>query len=316
MNNAALKIIPTASDLVNAMCVVLYIRYSCTGQNEQTVEGQIRICKEYAERLGYTVVGIYIDKAKTGTNDNRPDFQKMISQASSGAFQYILVYKFDRFARNRVDSMMYKARLKKDYGIRVLSATEPVSDDEGGEIYEMFLEWNDEKYSQRLSKRIRDGLVTALENGTYTGTKILYGYKLIDTERTGKKGTIHRVGIDKEQAEIVRFCFEEYAKGTSKADIVERLNAQGKRHKGKPFHIRIFEHWFYIISNLPLSAQYPNAQREKPKVYEAFCKRIHHIINWDNAQEQEYFKQHGVSIPKHAPQQIELVPVPDDDLPF
>ena len=119
---------------------VIYARYSSQGQNEQSIEGQVRICTAYAESKGFTVVKTYMDKARTGTNDNRPDFQKMISDADKGAFQYIIVYKFDRFARNRIDSIMYKAQLKKQYGIRVVSATEPVSDDEGGEIYEMFLE--------------------------------------------------------------------------------------------------------------------------------------------------------------------------------
>ncbi len=115
---------------------VIYARYSSQGQNEQSIEGQVRICTAYAESKGFTVVKTYMDKARTGTNDNRPDFQKMISDADKGAFQHIIVYKFDRFARNRIDSIMYKAQLKKQYGIRVVSATEPVSDDEGGEIYE------------------------------------------------------------------------------------------------------------------------------------------------------------------------------------
>jgi DNA invertase Pin-like site-specific DNA recombinase len=222
---------------------VIYARYSSQGQNEQTIDGQLRICKQFAESKGFNVVKVYIDKARTGTNDNRPDFQKMIADADNGAFQYILVYKFDRFARNRIDSIMYKAQLKKQNNIRVISATEPVSDDEGGEIYEMFLEWNDEKYSQRLSKRIRDGLITSLENGTYTGTVLLYGYKFIDTDRQGKKGTIHKVGINDEQAKIVRFVFEEYAKGTDKKRIAELLNEQGRRLKSNKFKGRDFDHW-------------------------------------------------------------------------
>ena len=61
-----------------------------------------------------------------------------------------------------------------------------MSDDEGGEFYEMFLEWNDEKYSQRLSKRVHDGLDTSVKNGTYCGGKLIYGYKLIDTDKRGK----------------------------------------------------------------------------------------------------------------------------------
>ena len=80
---------------------------------------------------------------------------------------------FLRFARNRVDSIMYKAQLKK-YGIRVVSATEPVSNDESGEFYEMFFERNDEKYLQRLSKRVHDGLDTSVKNGTYCGGKLIW----------------------------------------------------------------------------------------------------------------------------------------------
>ena len=85
----------------------------------------------------------------------------------------------------------------------------------------MFVEWNDEKYSQRLSVRIRDGLTTSVENGTFTGSKLIFGYKLIDTDKTGKKGTIHKVAIDEKQAEIVRFVYNEYAKGTDKQCFME-----------------------------------------------------------------------------------------------
>ena len=73
----------------------------------------IRICREFAEKQGYNIANIYSDKARTGTNDSRPDFQHMIKDAASGAFQYIIVYMFDRFARNRRDSIMYKEMLNK-----------------------------------------------------------------------------------------------------------------------------------------------------------------------------------------------------------
>ena len=222
---------------------VIYARYSSQGQNEQSIEGQIRICTEYAESQGYTVIRVYTDKARSGTNDHRPDFQKMIADAESGAFEQIIVYKFDRFARNRVDSIMYKAQLKKRYGIRVVSATEPVSDDEGGEFYEMFLEWNDEKYSQRLSKRVHDGLDTSVKNGTYCGGKLIYGYKLIDTDKRGNKGIIHRVAIDEEQAAVVRYIFTEYAQGTPKKEIADELNKRHVLYRGKPFTYRTFENW-------------------------------------------------------------------------
>ena len=111
---------------------VIYARYSPgSKQNYQSIEGQIRICTEYAESQGYTVVKAYKDKARSGTNDHRPDFQKMIADADSGAFEQIIVYKFDRFARNRYDSATYKAKLKKN-GVRVLSAKENITDDASG----------------------------------------------------------------------------------------------------------------------------------------------------------------------------------------
>lgn len=224
---------------------VIYARFSSHGQNEQTIDGQVNICRDYAERMGLHVIKVYEEKAKTGTNDHRPAFQAMIRDAMGDNFQYIIVYMLDRFARNRRDSIMYKEMLKQEHGIRVLSATQQISDDEGGELYEMFTEWNDEKYSKRLSKRVHNGLDMSVENGTFTGGHLLYGYKLVDTDRKGKSGTIHKVEIDEPKAAIIRYVFTEYAKGVDKKDIAHALNTKGERFNGKPFHFRSFDNWLY-----------------------------------------------------------------------
>lgn len=92
---------------------IIYARFSSQSQNEQSIEAQIRICSEFAENKGIKIVNVYSDKAKTGTNTDRPAFQKMVSDAQTGAFKYIIVYMFDRFARNRRDSVMYKEMLKE-----------------------------------------------------------------------------------------------------------------------------------------------------------------------------------------------------------
>ena len=228
---------------MNNNCVI-YPRFSSYGQNEQSIEAQIRICKEFAENKGLKVVNIYPEKAKTGTNDNRPAFQRMIADAQSGAFQYIIVYMFDRFARNRRDSIMYKEMLKQKYGIKVLSALEPIAEDEGGEFYEMFLEWNAEKYSKRLSKRVRDGLDTNVANGLYCGGALLFGYKINLEPLSGKPGKSKKtIVIDEENSKIVRYIFEAYDKGVSKKEIAEELNRQGCRVKGKPFTNKVFDNW-------------------------------------------------------------------------
>ncbi len=223
---------------------VIYARFSSYGQNEQSIEAQVRICKEQAESKGLKVINIYPDKARTGTNDSRPAFQKMIADASSGAFQYIIVYMFDRFARNRRDSIMYKEMLKEKYNIKVLSALEPIAEDEGGEFYEMFLEWNAEKYSKRLSKRVRDGLDTSVANGTFCGGTLIYGYK-IDLEPINNKPNkyIKRISINEEEAKLIKYAFEEYCKGTTKKEIAEELNKQGYRLKGNLFTGKSFDKW-------------------------------------------------------------------------
>lgn len=226
---------------------VIYARFSSSGQNEQTIDGQIRVCREYAEKQGLSIIKVYDkDKAKSASKETekRKDLHRMFADAETGAFQYIIVYKMDRFARNRNESRIFKSELAK-HGVRVLSATENITDDEGGELYEMILEWNDEKYSQRLSKRVHDGLDTAVANGTYCGGHLIMGYKLIDTDKRGGKGIIHKVGIDEEQAEIVRFIFTEYASGTDKKAIADMLNAKGSKYKGKSFHLRTFESWLF-----------------------------------------------------------------------
>lgn len=107
------------------MNVVIYARYSSHAQTEQSIEGQLATCYDFAEKNGYSIVGEYIDRAISGTSDNRPEFQKMIDASERKHFQGVLVYQLDRFARNRFDSATYKAKLKKN-GVRVYSARENI----------------------------------------------------------------------------------------------------------------------------------------------------------------------------------------------
>ena len=80
---------------------VIYARYSCDNQTEQSIEGQLRVCQDYAQRNNILILGTYIDRAMTGTNDNRPDFQKMLKDSYQKEWDYVLVYKLDRFSRNK-----------------------------------------------------------------------------------------------------------------------------------------------------------------------------------------------------------------------
>ena len=104
---------------------VVYARYSSDNQTEQSIEGQLRVCQEYATRNNIIILDTYIDRAMTGTNDNRPDFQRMIRDSSKRQWDYVLVYKLDRFSRNKYESSNYKYVLKNN-GVKVISACENI----------------------------------------------------------------------------------------------------------------------------------------------------------------------------------------------
>lgn len=118
---------------------VIYARYSSDSQTEQSIEGQLRVCNEYAKNNDILVLDTYIDRAMTGTNDNRPDFQRMIKDSAGKQWNYVLVYKFDRFSRNKFETAIHKKTLK-DNGTKVISATEFVPDTPEGIILESMLE--------------------------------------------------------------------------------------------------------------------------------------------------------------------------------
>ena len=107
------------------MRAVIYARYSSHAQKDASIEQQLRVCRQYAREHDLQIVGEYCDHALTGTSDKRPEFLKMIRDSSKGHWQRVLVYKIDRFARNRYDSAMYKYRLKKN-GVRLAYAVESI----------------------------------------------------------------------------------------------------------------------------------------------------------------------------------------------
>lgn len=125
---------------------VIYARYSCDAQTEQSIEGQLHVCKEYAERNGIVILDTYIDRAMTGTNDNRPDFQRMIKESAKKLWNYVIVYKLDRFSRNKFESVINRKKLL-DNGVKLLSAMENIPDTPEGAILESLLEGMNQYFS-------------------------------------------------------------------------------------------------------------------------------------------------------------------------
>lgn len=140
---------------------VIYARYSSERQNEQSIEGQIRIIKSFAEREGYNIIDSYIDKAITGRTDDRPSFQKMIEASKNHAFKYVLVYKLDRFSRSRYDSAIYK-KILSDNGVKVISATENIGENPEGIILEAILEGFEQLNGHNRPKKLNSEFKAAV----------------------------------------------------------------------------------------------------------------------------------------------------------
>lgn len=196
---------------------VIYARYSSSGQREESIVGQLRECNAYAARNGLQVIKEYTDSALTGTNDKRPAFQQLIKDAKTGAFSVVIVWKLDRFARNRYDAAMYRNELKKS-GVKIVSAMENISESPEGIILEGLMESLAEYYSANLSQNVKRGLYdSALERKKTART---YGYR---------RGPDGRYEIDPVSGPIVRRIFEEYARGVPMPEIIDGLNAAGVR---------------------------------------------------------------------------------------
>ena len=129
---------------------VIYARYSSDSQTEQSIEGQLRVCEDYARTHDILILDTYIDRAMTGTNDLRPNFQRMIKDSSKREWNYVLVYKLDRFSRDKYATAIHKKTLK-DNGVKLISATEYIPDTPEGIIFESMLEGYAEYYSAELS---------------------------------------------------------------------------------------------------------------------------------------------------------------------
>ena len=216
--------------------VCLYLRFSSERQREQSIEGQLRDCRAYCKFNRYRIVAIYVDRALTARKDveKRLHFQQMISDSDKKPWEYVIVWKLDRFARNRTDSALFKFRLRKN-GVRVRSATESISEKPEGIILEAVLEGMAEFYSADLSQKITRGMRESALKCHSIGGHVPLGYKIED----------HRLVIDPATAHIVQEAFQLYANGETVAEICRIFNAKGYRTaKGVEFNRNSFKSMF------------------------------------------------------------------------
>lgn len=200
------------------MRAVIYSRYSAgPDQTIQSIEGQLRVCKNYIASHGWELIQYYADEHISGRTDRRPQFQEMISAAERGEFDVLVVYSTDRFSRNKFDSINYKKKLK-DLGIRIAYAAENIPDGPEGVLLESLMEGWAEYYSEELSRKVKRGMQETARKSKSNGGRRTFGY------RTDEEGNLV---VDEEEARAVREVFKMVASGQTIASAVEWLHDNG-----------------------------------------------------------------------------------------
>jgi len=198
---------------------VVYARFSSHRQGEQSIEGQVAEAERFAAAHGLTIVKVYADRAQTGRNDNREQFQLMLADAAKHAFDALIVWKTDRIGRNKEEIALNKYHLKKN-GVKIYYVAEAIPDTPEGIILEAVIEGMAAYYSEQLSQNVRRGMKTSAQKGRYTGGTCHLGY----TINADKK-----YEIDPKYAPVVRDIFQLYSEGKTITEIVKILNDKGLR---------------------------------------------------------------------------------------
>lgn len=204
-----------------------YCRYSSDLQTEASIEQQEEEQLEYAKKHKIIIVKFYCDEAKTGKKSTRENFQEMISDALKSNFiNSVLVWKTDRFARNTIDSLLFRRDLKKK-GIKLISITQPIPDSTPeGKLMNTFLAAIDEYYSDNLASNVKRALKSNARKSKFNGGIPPLGYDIVNQEYV----------INPEEAKIVQKIFDMRAKGYSLIDISLEMNRLGyKTKKGTEF---------------------------------------------------------------------------------
>lgn len=235
---------------------VIYARYSSDSQTEQSIEGQIRECESYAARNDIVILDRYIDRAMTATNDNRPEFRKMLKDSAKKNWELVLVYKLDRFARNVYESVNNRKKLE-DNGVKLMSAMENIPDTPEGDMFRGIIENMNAYYSEDVRQKVKRGMNESRQKGQFTGGFIIYGYKVVNK----------KVVIDEEQAVVIRFIYEQYDRGVYIKDIIKELTDRGVLNHGEPFARN-------TVYNILKNEKYSGIYRYKDEIFDNIYPQI------------------------------------------
>lgn len=261
---------------------VIYARYSSTNQTEQSIEGQVHVCEDYAKKHDILIVDSYIDRAMSGTNDDRESFQQMLKDSNNKKWDFVLVYKLDRFARNKYESAIHRKHLK-DNGIKLVSAMENIPDTPEGILMESLLEGMNQYFSEELAQKVARGLHESRMKGHCIGS-VPYGY-IKQKDKT--------LIVNEDEVSVIKRIFEEYINGKTILQISRDLEKEKITNKGGKFYPE-------TIRNMIDRECYTGIYRLNNKIYDKIYPQIISIQMYNKAQEIRNKTRYGCRKDNHA----------------
>ncbi len=213
---------------VGGIKTVLYARVSSERQAEKdlSIPAQLKALRQYADKQGWRVAEQFVDEAQSARTADRPEFQRMITLARQKVppFTVILVWKLSRFARNREDSILYKAMLRK-HGVQIVSINEPIDDSPAGRMLEGMIEVVDEFYSANLASDTIRGMNENASRGFLNGGLAPYGYRRVKVKVDGQDKV--KLELDPDHAPVAERIFKMCLDGMGIKEIAKKLNTDG-----------------------------------------------------------------------------------------
>lgn len=224
-----------AQALTDPSRAMVYLRVSTEeqAQNGASLAAQHREAMEYAARSRLKVVQVYTERGATGTDDNRPEFRRMLATLAEPGNRVgtVLVVHTSRFMRDATKARLHKAQLRRQ-GVRVVSVQQHVDDDPNGHFIEGMFELIDQLESEQIGRRTRAGMKQNARNGFWNGSKPPFGFRVVSVPGPGDRPK-RKLEVDPAESEVVRQVFALYLANHGAVGVASELNAAGARHRGK-----------------------------------------------------------------------------------
>jgi len=212
---------PVSTSEGRQMRIAVYARFSSDNQSESSIEDQIFQCLERIKSEGWQLGGVYSDSAMSGSNTHRPEYQRLMQDATSGRFDVVLSEGLDRLSRDQADiADLYKNMIFQ--GVKLFTLAE-------GEVNELHIGLKgtmNALFLKDLAQKNKRGMEGKVRSGM-AASGISYGYDIVKGIGANGEPVRGKRSINQEQSEIITRILQEYSIGRSPRAIAHDLNHEG-----------------------------------------------------------------------------------------